>query len=210
MSFKTYVAPLVTTSVPLTGFRVASDLTIKEGTPALLSLELTPSVPYPSPAFTVTSSDPTVAVAGIVHNHQLAVIGVSPGTADVTIASGGLSSTVSITVDAYAPPVFPAYVPPARVPSTSIALTVGSRTVTPRIQFDIGAIILPSNWNEDALTWSTSNAAVAIIADESYKENRTGISRIGNIATVRAIAAGTATITATVGANSATCTVTVV
>lgn len=209
MSFKSYVAPLVTTSKPLTAIDVASAVTAVAGVPMVVQLLLTPEVPEPAPAFTVTSSAPAVVVADVGHNNSLNILGLSVGSADITVTAGGVSKVVSVTVEKYPDLVKLVYPPVPVIPATAIALTASSKTITTLQQFDLSALVTPYNFNVGTVLWSSSDADIADVADISYIEHRTGIYRTGHTATIRGMKAGTATITATIGAVSASCTVTV-
>lgn len=70
---------------------------------------------------------------------------------------------------------------------TTLTLTVGQTST-------LTATVLPENAHDKTVAWQSSNAAVATVSDAGL---------------VTAISAGTATITATGGGKSATCTVTV-
>ncbi len=79
-------------------------------------------------------------------------------------------------------------------PLQSIAVSTTSQSLTVGAQFNLTISYNPTNTTDDkSVTWNTSNANVATIDN----------------GTVKAVGAGTATITAAVGGKSASCTVTV-
>ena len=81
----------------------------------------------------------------------------------------------------------------APIPATDITLNTTSQKVETGKSFQLTATVEPSN-TTDKVTWSSSNEAVAKVADDG---------------TVTAVKAGTAVITATAGNVKAECTVTV-
>ena len=109
------------------------------------------------------------------------VTGVAVGTATITATCGSQSATCAVTVKA------------AEVPCVSITLDKTSLELNPGGNGQLTATVDPET-TTDALSWTTSNEAVAIV-DQTGK--------------VTAIAVGTATITATCGAKTATCEVAV-
>lgn len=211
MSFKSYVAPLKATSRPLTAISAAATATVTEGIPTVVQLELKPERPEPAPSLAVTSSDPTIAVAGLSHNNAICVLGIAAGSADITVdAGGGLSAVIAVTVEAVPTPIPVAFLPHRNIPATGLAITANAKTLTTLQQFDISAIVTPYDFNVDTVIWSSSDSSVAIVADISRIEHRTGIYRGGHTATIRGIKPGTATITANIGTFNANCAVTVV
>ncbi|MDY6063667.1 MAG: Ig-like domain-containing protein, partial [Candidatus Enterosoma sp.] len=120
----------------------------------------------------------TVTAAGV-------VTAVGAGTATITATSvdnPAVSDTVTINVTA------------AAVPATSVTLDKTEATLYPSQTVTLTATIAPEN-TTDTITWSSSDAAVATVAD--------GV--------VTAVAAGTAIITAKANDEAvATCTITVV
>ncbi len=79
------------------------------------------------------------------------------------------------------------------VPVSSVSLNYTSLTLTEGESFTLTATVSPSNATNKAVSWSSSNTSVATVSNGS----------------VRAVAAGTVTITAKAGDKTATCKVTV-
>lgn len=129
-------------------------------------------------AVTWTSNDPTVAEVSAAGK----VTAKKAGTATITVttADGSKTATCAITVSA------------AAVPATSVTLDKTTASLAVGADVTLAATVAPAG-STDTVAWTTSNAAVATVAN-------------GKIA---AVAPGTATITATAGSKSATCTVTV-
>ncbi len=142
----------------------------------------TSTVPYDS-HLTWTSSAPSVATV----NAGGVVTGVAAGAATITASLNGVSRTAAITVSAAAPTL------------TSITLNPTSATgsagqtmdITATGRFSDGSIVTPY---DAQVTWTSNAPTVATV-------NAAGL--------VTAVWRGTALITATKGAISATCTVTV-
>jgi uncharacterized protein YjdB len=112
----------------------------------------------------------------------------APGSATITASVGSVSGTASVTVTA-APP------PPPRVTSISVAPSQSSVQVGRTQQ--LSATVRDQNGNAmtgQTVTWTSSNA---------------GVARVDAAGLVTAVAAGGATITASVGAVSGTASVTV-
>ena len=212
VSFKTYVKPIVTTSIPLKGLSVGQagrTLEILEGIPASAKVDFQPANAYPLPKVTAVSSDGTVVAVDFSGDGFLSLLGLKAGSATITLSSGAVTATLAVVVSAVPAIIPPVYTPPARIPATAIALTENAKTVAPNIQFDIGALVEPYGFNSQTVLWSSSDSSIAVVADVSLIEHRTGINRLRYVATIRPIKIGTATITATIGALSASCTVTV-
>ena len=108
------------------------------------------------------------------------VTAVTPGTATITVtASNGSTATCEVTVIQ---------------PTTGVTLNKVNTTLAVGSTETLTATVYPPNATDKSLTWTTSNAAVATVAD--------GV--------VTAVATGTATITVTTAYSStATCEVTV-
>ena len=109
------------------------------------------------------------------------VTGVAPGIATITVtSSNGSTATCEVTVIQ---------------PTTGVTLNKTSITLTAGSTERLTATVAPDNATDKSVTWTTSNAAVATVAN--------GV--------VYAVNAGTATITVTTtdGAKTATCEVTV-
>ena len=109
------------------------------------------------------------------------VTAVKEGEAIITAKAGDKQATCKVTVKKSAVPV-----QSVTLDRTSVTLEEGQTTT-------LTATISPNDADEQTVTWATSNAAVATVAN--------GV--------VTAVVEGTATITASVGGKSATCVVTV-
>lgn len=186
------------------------------GVPYLAFLGLEPLVPFPDPDIVVTSSKSEVAIADRTHGTGVSIVGQSLGNATITAKSGSLTAEIKVTVVARpllsSPMSNPVSDPSTvvAVPATAISLDSVAKTISTVLQFDIGATVTPSNFNEGALTFVSSDSGIACVAATSGIVNRTGIVRTGHVATVRGISPGTATITAAIGSVTATCVVTVI
>ncbi|MBE7025124.1 MAG: Ig domain-containing protein [Ruminococcaceae bacterium] len=85
--------------------------------------------------------------------------------------------------------------PAATIPATSVSLNTTSRTMIVENIYTLKATVFPSNTTDQSITWSSSNTGVASVSSEGK---------------VKAISAGTATITAkTSNGKKATCKITV-
>ena len=160
------------TVVELTGITLSEhDITLEVGANKVLEVTFTPE-DATNKEVTWESSDPSVATVtdGI-------VVGVAPGTTEVVAKSGSLTDKCTVTVVLHA---------------TSISLDLTEVTLAPEETATLTATVLPAN-TTDALEWSSSDEAVATVAD--------GL--------VTAKARGETTITAKTGEQSATCKVTV-
>lgn len=130
-----------------------------------------------------TSSAPAVATV----DGNGVVTGVAAGTATITAAKGGVQGTVVATVLM------------ASRTLTGISLNPTSMSLTVGAQRDIAASAIWSDGTgstgyNGSVTWTTSNPAAATVS---------------NLGMVTAVAAGSATITASASGKSATCAVTV-
>ena len=104
-----------------------------------------------------------------------------PGTTIITAQAGGKTAQCTVTVKAKV------------VPVTSIQLDKTTLTLTEGDEATLAATVKPDNATDKTVTWTTSDATVATVADGK----------------VTAVKEGTATITAKAGDKTATCTVTV-
>ena len=166
--------------VKVTGIDIAqSSLTIQEGNSANIEYTISPSNATNKTVVWTTSNDKVATVT----NGK--VTGISAGTAKITAktSDGGFTDSIDVTVTASQVAVIGVI-----LDKTSIAIEAGSTST-------IVATVQPSNAANKAVTWATSNSAVATVAD--------GV--------VTGVAAGTATITAITvdGGKTATCNVTV-
>ena len=109
------------------------------------------------------------------------VTAVAEGSATITASAGGKSATCSVTVKK------------GTVAVTDITLSQTSATLDIGGTITLTATVAPSDATDKTVTWSTSDAKVATVEDGK----------------VTAVAEGSATITATAGGKSATCSVTV-
>ena len=142
----------------------------------------TSTVPYDS-YLTWTSSAPSVATV----NAGGVVTGVATGTATITASLNGVSRTATITVSATAPALTAITLNP-----TSATGSAGqTMDITATGRFSDGSTVTPY---DAQVTWASNAPAVATV-------NAAGL--------VTAVWRGTALVTATKGAISATCTVTV-
>lgn len=113
------------------------------------------------------------------------VTGVAPGTATITATVGGVSATATITVTALPAPVASVVVTPS-----SASITVGNTTQLAATPRDASNTALAGR----AVTWASSNASVATVSASGL---------------VTAVAAGSATITATSEGVNGTASITV-
>ena len=129
------------------------------------------------------ASDKTVtwktSDASVVTVSNGVVRAVKVGTANITATSGGKSATCSVTVEA--------------TPVTSLTLDKTSASLKVGETFTLKATVKPDDATDKTVTWETSDASVATVSN--------GV--------VKAVKIGSATITATAGGKSATCTVVV-
>ncbi|MBP3552798.1 MAG: Ig domain-containing protein [Bacteroidaceae bacterium] len=107
---------------------------------------------------------------------------IGAGTATITATAGGKSATCQVTVEENV-----VEVTAVTLSSTELSLTVGE-------SHSLTAKVLPENATDKSVTWKSSDASIATVSSSGA---------------VKAIGAGTATITATAGGKSATCQVTV-
>jgi len=126
---------------------------------------------------TWTSSEPSVATVT-----DGTVTAVGAGTTTITATAGNQSATCTVTVTA------------ATVPVTGVTLDKTTAKITIPETLQLKATVMPDNATDSAVTWTSSNDAVATVDGNGL---------------VTAKAAGTATITAKAGDKTATCVVTV-
>ena len=154
-------------------------LSLVEGGTATLTATVLPE-DATDKSVTWTSDDETVATVDAEGN----VTAVAVGTATITVTTtdGSFTATCAVTVAAE---VFPV---------TSITVTPESHTMMEGEVFTLTATVLPENATDPTVTWTSSDDTKATVSE-------TGV--------VTAVAAGTATITASSGDQSATCELTI-
>ena len=172
-----------TTVVPVTSVAISGatggKLSVKKGASAQLTATVNPSNATDR-TVAWKSSDASVAT---VANGK--VTGVKAGTATVTATAGGKSASVTVTVTG-----------DDIVPVTSVTVsgaTDGKLSVKKGASAQLTATVGPSNATYKTVTWTSSDTAVATVANGK----------------VTGVKAGTATITAKAGSKTATVTVTV-
>ncbi len=104
-----------------------------------------------------------------------------PGNVTITAAAGEKSAQCAVTVQAKV------------IPVTSVTLDKTTLTLTEGDETTLTATVKPDDATDKTVTWTTSDATVATVTDGK----------------VKALKAGTATITAKAGDKTATCAVTV-
>lgn len=144
------------------------------------TLQLNVTLEHTDDAITYTSSNTGVAT---ISNTGL-ITAVAKGEATITAEAGDITDTIKIIVTE--PAVTVVDVESVTLNKTEITLDVGGTET-------LAATVLPENATDKTVTWETSNAEVATVAN--------GV--------VTAVAKGEATITAKAGEKSATCKVTV-
>ena len=169
-------------TVAVTGVTLnKSELTLTEGGSEKLTATVTPADATDK---TVTWESDKMGVATV--GKDGTVTAVAAGTATITAKAGGKSATCTVTVNA------------KEVPATGVTINKDTLTLTEGGASDtLTATVTPAN-STDTVAWS-------VTAGDDYID----ITPNGNTVTVKPVAAGTATITATAGDFSDTCTVTV-
>ncbi len=145
------------------------------------TLQLVAKVEPEGASVTWNSSDPKVATV----SEEGKVTAVSKGAATITASAGEYTAFCAVTVGAAGGDT--------TVAVTGVKLDTTSATLAPGESVQLTATVSPSNATDKTVTWTSSNTKVATVSGGK----------------VTAVAAGTVTITATVGGKSATCTVTV-
>ena len=110
------------------------------------------------------------------------VVALTPGTAVITAKAGNKTATCTVTVEKKV------------IPVSVITLSHTSATLVEGESLTLSATVTPADATDKTVTWSSSNTAVATVDAKGL---------------VKAIAPGTAVITAKAGDKSATCTLTV-
>ncbi len=169
-------------TVAVTGVTLnKSELTLTEGGSEKLTATVTPADATDK---TVTWESDKTSVATV--GKDGTVTAVAAGTATITATAGGKSATCEVTVNA------------KEVAATGVTINKDTLTLTEGGASDtLTATVTPAN-STDTVAWSVTEG-------KEYIE----ITPNGNTVTVKPVAAGTATITATAGDFSDTCTVTV-
>ena len=150
-------------------------LGLVEGDQAVLTATVSPDNAT-EPAVTWTTSNASVATV-----EDGMVTAVKAGTAVITAKAGDKSAKCTVTVTA------------AFVPVTSVTLNKTTLEMTEGDEATLTATVKPDNATDKTVTWTSSDATVATVADGK----------------VKALKAGSVTITATAGEKSATCAITV-
>lgn len=165
------------TPVELTGISLdCHSLEMAIGETATLNLTLTPENAEHS-NFIWNSTDENVATVS--NDGTVTAIGEGKCTINVYVNSFSESCEVVVKSD--------------KIPVESITLDEESIEMEIGETFQLTATVLPENADDKTVTWSSSDEAIATVADGK----------------VTSISAGSATITATAGEVSATCSVTV-
>ena len=169
------IVPITVTGVTLS----PTSITLVEGESQSLTAKITPSNAE-NQKVRWSTSDATVAT---VANGEVTAIKAGNATITVTTEDGGKTATCAVKVDAKVYPV------------TSVSLDKTSCEMTEGDELTLTATINPENATNKNVTWSTSDATVATVADGK----------------VIALKAGNATITVTTedGNKTATCALTV-
>lgn len=107
------------------------------------------------------------------------ITALATGTTEITATAGSVSAVCKVTVEAVK-------VSEVKLDKTAVSLKAGQTA-------QLTATVKPDNAADKTVTWTSSDEKVATVADGK----------------ITAVAPGTATITATAGGKSATCTVTV-
>lgn len=175
------VLPKMATAVLLN----KNELSLHPGESETLTASVEPEdVSYPGVSWSSDREEVAIVEAG-------KVTALSPGTAVITAASGELSARCTVTV--------------TEVVVESLTLDVTSRELVVQEILMLTATLAPANATDKNVEWTTSDAAVASVEkiDASTEDDYVN-------GKVTALSEGTAEITATCGALTARCTVTVV
>ena len=128
---------------------------------------------------TITWSSSNTAVATV---NGGKVTAIKEGTSTITASCGGKSATCAVTVKKKV------------IPVTSVSLNKTTVKLKQNETVQLTATVNPTDATDKTLKWSSSNTVIATVTNNGL---------------VKALREGTATITATAGDKSATCTVTV-
>jgi len=172
-----------TMTVPVTGVKLDKDtLTLIVGSKETLTAQIDPANATNK---NVTWSSSAPAVATVDTSGLVTAVATGSATITVTTEDGGFTATCAVTVTTVSVPVTG-----VKLDKDTLTLSIGGKeTLTAQID--------PANATNKAVTWSSSNTAIATV-------DANGV--------VTAVASGTATITVTTadGGFTATCTVTVI
>ena len=154
-------------------------LALTEGESAILVATVLPE-DATDKRVTWTSDDETVATVDA--TGTVTAVAVGTATITVTTVDGGLTATCAVTVEAQI------------IPVSSITVLPETLSLVEGEECTLTATVLPEDATYQTVTWSSSDDAVATVSEEGV---------------VTAVAAGTATITASCGGQTATCELTV-
>ena len=153
-----------------------SQVTLTEGDEtSLTAIVLPENATDPHVSFESSNS----AVAAVDQGGKITAV--APGTAVVTAKAGDCTATCEVIVEA------------RTVPVESVSLNKSALTLDVGESYELKATVNPSNATDPSVTWSSSDPAVASVAEGH----------------VEALQAGTAVIKASAGGKEASCTVTV-
>lgn len=158
--------------VPVSGVTVTpATVTVAVGATAPLTAAVLPATAS-NKSVTFTSSAPAVATVSATG----VVTGVSAGSATITVRTvdGGFTATSSVTVT---PANNPVPVTGVTVTPVSVAILVGANTT-------LTAVVAPANATNKAVTWTSSNPAVASVSAAGVV---TGVSAGSATITVRTV-----------------------
>ena len=168
----------------------------KQEEPLILTATVTPAEALNGKSIQWKSSDPNVLMVSAIDATRAKVTGVTAGTATVSAYLGDKSASCTVTVQA-----------PPTVDVQSITLNKTAIELEEGQTYQLSATVLPSNATDKTVTWSSSNNSVASVTNASESGADGSVGGVGG--TVVAVQAGNATITASCGGKSASCTVTV-
>ena len=169
----------------------------KQEEPLILTATVTPAEALNGKSIQWKSDDPTTVMVQAIDATRAKVTGVKAGKTSVSAHLGDKSASCVVTV-LNAPTVD---VERVTLDKTSLELEEGQT-------YQLTATVLPGNATDKAVTWSSSDNSVAYVSNGSEAGGADG--SVGSPAgTVVALKAGNATITASCGGKSATCTLVV-
>ena len=139
---------------------------------------------------TANSGNDTIAIAALSDDGStLTITGVAQGTTTISVSIVSNDESITLVTKTCAVTVATAV-----VPVESVSLDQGKLNLYVGDHATLTATVLPANATDKAVTWQSSNTAVATV-------DQNGL--------VKAVGPGTAIITATAGGKTATCVVTV-